>query len=310
MKKLLISITLVISVFCFIQQNVKAEEVSKTCVYWAVNGKEIEDWNNIPNDKIYKITCNLDTSNKKNLYNLCSYTYGMTSFTNGCDEKNKTCPTGFNNFVQADYVDGVNYRDYLKEKDRCPEYVEVAASSKANTVSVYFRQDVDVIKKEYADGKGCYGFSTGQGCDDIWNLYIGARTTVSLKELAKISNDVNHSDAEHGEKPDYVEEDENKENNNKYKPTLVCGFIGKGTFSYIKLAWNILKYSAPALVVILGMLDFAKVVLSGEDKDMKVAGHKFLKRIIAAVVLILLPILIQFIFSIANFSEDCLQYFK
>ena len=99
-------------------------------------------------------------------------------------------------------------------------------------------------------------------------------------------------------------------NSFKYKTTLVCGFIGKGTFNYIKLAWNILKYSAPALVVILGMLDFAKVVLSGEDKDMKVAGHKFLKRIIAAVVLILLPILIQFIFSIANFSEDCLQYFK
>lgn len=309
MKKLLISITLVISAFCFTLQNVKAEEVYRKCIYYAVNGKEIEDWDHIPTDKIHKITCELDTSSK-DLYNVCSYKYGLITAKDGCDQKTGICSTGFNNFVQADKVDGIKYKDYVRENKRCPDYIEVIAAEQADTVSVYFRKDVDVIKNEYAGGKGCYGFSTGQGCDNVWNLYLGAKNIPSLKELAKISNDVNHSDAEHGEKPDYVEEDENKENNNKYKPTLVCGFIGKGTFSYIKLAWNILKYSAPALVVILGMLDFAKVVLSGEDKDMKVAGQKFLKRIIAAVVLILLPILIQFIFSIANFSEDCLQYFK
>lgn len=133
---------------------------------------------------------------------------------------------------------------------------------------------------------------------------------ISAGYLSEESKAVEIYNIEYNQAVEKYNLDDSATNNNKYKPTLVCGFIGKGTFSYIKLAWNILKYSAPALVVILGMLDFAKVVLSGEDKDMKVAGQKFLKRIIAAVVLILLPILIQFIFSIANFSEDCLQYFK
>lgn len=90
---------------------------------------------------------------------------------------------------------------------------------------------------------------------------------------------------------------------------IVCGLFCPdegGTWSYIKLLYNLVRIVVPVLVIVLGMVDFATVVFSGEDKDMKAAGQRFLKRVIIGVAFILLPFLIDFIFDLVGFSEDCL----
>ena len=89
-----------------------------------------------------------------------------------------------------------------------------------------------------------------------------------------------------------------------------CGFIGKNTMKYIKNLYKLVKIIVPILIIVLGMIDFMKVLFSGEEKDMKTAGTKFLKRIIAGVVFILLPILLEFLIGLFGFSENCLDLFK
>ena len=65
-----------------------------------------------------------------------------------------------------------------------------------------------------------------------------------------------------------------------------------------KLVWvlDIIKIAGPILAVGLGTLDFVKVVASGDaDKEMKSAFKRFGTRIIAAVLLFLVPVILAFL---------------
>ena len=81
-------------------------------------------------------------------------------------------------------------------------------------------------------------------------------------------------------------------NNNKlegYKCYLSEGIIA---FVYNILKWA--KYIVPALVIILSILDFIKAIAASSDDDMKKAQSKFIKRLIVAAILFLLPLIINF----------------
>lgn len=99
----------------------------------------------------------------------------------------------------------------------------------------------------------------------------------------------------------------NQENPDKYTGKVYCEIFGEKTWGYVKNIYTIIKILIPALIIVLGMIDFMKVLFSGEEKDMKSAGQRFLKRIIAGVIFILLPVLLQFLMGLFGFSEDCLQ---
>lgn len=76
-----------------------------------------------------------------------------------------------------------------------------------------------------------------------------------------------------------------------------------------KLNWflNIIKYGGSILAIILGMLDFVKAIFSDKDDASKEAGKKFIKRLIAAAILFLLPLILQFflnIVEIPGFNQD------
>lgn len=66
----------------------------------------------------------------------------------------------------------------------------------------------------------------------------------------------------------------------------------------IKEIYSIFKYLALTLTVGLGMLDFLKAITGNDAGDLKKSAEKFLKRIIAVVVLFLIPILIDFLLGI------------
>lgn len=78
-----------------------------------------------------------------------------------------------------------------------------------------------------------------------------------------------------------------------------CDFISQDVYNMLQTALNIIKVAGPILAIALGMIDFAKVIVSGDaDKELKQAGQRFLKRIIAAAVLLLLPIILSFLMNI------------
>lgn len=68
-----------------------------------------------------------------------------------------------------------------------------------------------------------------------------------------------------------------------------------------KLNWilNIFKIAGPIMAVILGMLDFTKVLVAGEaDKEMNSAWKRFKTRLIAAALLFIIPMILSMLINI------------
>lgn len=82
-----------------------------------------------------------------------------------------------------------------------------------------------------------------------------------------------------------------------------CGFSDK----LINWVLNILKwikYIIPVAVIVLGMIDFIKATASGKDDEMKKAQGRFIKRLIAAALIFLVPLLVEFILPKLGFNYN------
>lgn len=77
---------------------------------------------------------------------------------------------------------------------------------------------------------------------------------------------------------------------------LDCSSFGDVIFDVFKIIMII----APILVVVFGSIDFAKATLQSDEAALKKAGQSFGKRIIAAVLLFLLPTIISLMLQIAT----------
>jgi len=77
-----------------------------------------------------------------------------------------------------------------------------------------------------------------------------------------------------------------------------CDVIPEEIRDWINSTLNLVKYVALALVIVLGILDFIKAAASGEADQMKKSGSKFLKRIIAVVILFLLPVIVELVLNL------------
>lgn len=89
-----------------------------------------------------------------------------------------------------------------------------------------------------------------------------------------------------------------------------CGFLGSNESNVIGILKKIYTYTKiiiPLLVVVLGIGDFIKLVITGKDDDMKKGIEKFAKRIILAIVFILVPILIQILINISGINSQYSQ---
>lgn len=82
-----------------------------------------------------------------------------------------------------------------------------------------------------------------------------------------------------------------------------CGDLPKTT-ALVKQIYGLIKYLIPVLVIGLSIVDFLKVLLSGEEKVYKDAWSKFVKRIIIGIVILLLPILLKMVINISGVLDD------
>lgn len=84
-----------------------------------------------------------------------------------------------------------------------------------------------------------------------------------------------------------------------------CGFSGRLMvwFSNI-LRW--IKYLLPVAVIVLAILDFIKAIGADKDDEMKKAQGRFVKRLIAAALVFIIPLIIEFILDKMGFGyNDC-----
>ena len=79
-----------------------------------------------------------------------------------------------------------------------------------------------------------------------------------------------------------------------------CNVIPDVVKTWIINILKIIRYLALALVVVLGVLDFMKAAGSGEPDAMKKAGQSFGKRLIAVIVLFLLPYLVELLLGLVD----------
>lgn len=79
-----------------------------------------------------------------------------------------------------------------------------------------------------------------------------------------------------------------------------------GTFAnYLQQIFNVMKFLAPSLVVVLSIVEFVKAIAS-EDKDaLAKATKKTGKRIFLALILFFIPGLINFFFELLGWYGTC-----
>lgn len=102
---------------------------------------------------------------------------------------------------------------------------------------------------------------------------------------------------------EYVRDD--VESQSKTKPikeeiTTCEALIGKSTIELINTIMKYIRIAVPLLLIGFGVSDFAIAVFSSKEEDTKKSREKFIKRIIAAVLVFLSPIFINLLLSLAN----------
>ena len=65
-----------------------------------------------------------------------------------------------------------------------------------------------------------------------------------------------------------------------------------------------IKYIIPVAVMVLGILDFIKAIAAGKDDEMKKAQGNFIKRLIAAALIFIIPLIIEFVLDKMGFTSN------
>ena len=87
--------------------------------------------------------------------------------------------------------------------------------------------------------------------------------------------------------------------NESYK----CGFSER-LIHWIANIIRWVKYLIPVIVIILGILDFIKAMSSDKEDEMKKAQQKFIKRLIAAALIFIIPFIIEFVINKMGFNAN------
>lgn len=82
------------------------------------------------------------------------------------------------------------------------------------------------------------------------------------------------------------------------------GILGLDLINAIQEIFDWLGIIAPILLIVFGSMDFGKAVLINDNDALKKAASNFLKRCIAAILLFLLPFMIQWLFTILAENTD------
>ena len=61
------------------------------------------------------------------------------------------------------------------------------------------------------------------------------------------------------------------------------------------------RIGVPILIILLGIIDFAKAVMTSKEDEMKASQNKFVKRLIIGIAIFFIPTLVNLIMDLANY---------
>jgi len=73
---------------------------------------------------------------------------------------------------------------------------------------------------------------------------------------------------------------------------------------YVKLVLRILQIAVPIGLILFGTIDMAKAVIAGDEKKMKEAQKPFIKRIVSAVIVFLIPYIVSVVVGLVTSNGD------
>lgn len=97
-----------------------------------------------------------------------------------------------------------------------------------------------------------------------------------------------------------IEEKENGDSDNEVVINNCEDLIGSEGRKLINTLMKWMRIAVPILLIVFGIIDFATALFSSKEDDMKKKRETFIKRIIAAVLVFLAPILVNLLLDIAN----------
>ena len=270
MKKYFNIKILIISVFafiCFFMINEKVEAKNYECTYTASSS-------------------NFGVTLSENSYSLVRNAKG--SELNDNDKKGYMETKSQRNMFEIVYDDSGNVKLTGVPKIDTKISTNSNSLSLSNTFSQSFSMNFsssDFVSK-YKDGK-CPNNIYTNGIVDLVNKNISY--SVSLSHNSYYSNSYKNIDIS---KYKVNADDENE------RPTG-CARFGS-LEKYIYAIYNLIRFGVPIVIVLLSTLDFASVVISGENDNMEKAKKKFITRLIIGVIIFLIPIILQAILKMAG----------
>lgn len=96
------------------------------------------------------------------------------------------------------------------------------------------------------------------------------------------------------------------EENTELYNVVTCGDIElpDGVVGLISTAITILQIAVPIILIIMGMLDFAKATAASKEEDMKKAQQAFVRRLIAGVAVFFVIFIVRIVVGILNTDDS------
>lgn len=102
---------------------------------------------------------------------------------------------------------------------------------------------------------------------------------------------------------------ENSATANSYLNCAQDIFIPYQIVSILRAIIQIIKIVIPVVLIVFGMIDFAKVVIGKPEDQMKKSGKSFGSRIMAAVLIFLVVSIVEFVLPLINSGESVMNCF-
>ena len=83
---------------------------------------------------------------------------------------------------------------------------------------------------------------------------------------------------------------------------IECGIgdsqIPAGVATITRNIYNVVKYGTPLLIIVFGIVDFFRATIAAKDDEMKSSSGRFIKKLIAGFIVLLMFVIVQFVFSL------------
>lgn len=81
-----------------------------------------------------------------------------------------------------------------------------------------------------------------------------------------------------------------------------CEALG-GLVKYLEMAYTLLRYLVPTIIIIFSVIDFLGVVLSGENDRMEKAKKRFAIRLIVGFIILIVPFILELLLKLVGIIE-------